>query len=218
MPDPALSAAIAEAYASAPVDQVVYHTLEIWHPSFSVPIRVVRDTEALDARIEAGAARDAGEVVTFTAYAFDVVPPDQTAEGVPQAATQIATAGRARIFMQGGRLRVVRDGAATLPVALFSMRNIRRGSFSVSYVMASEATADAVEVTISTARPGRRAGSPRRCPARPPPSRRSCRCSASPAGNRCCARACTTPPPTATAAGWSALPPRWRASSRPSAT
>ena len=41
MPDPALSAALAEAYAAAPIDQVILHTLEIWHPAFSVPIRVV---------------------------------------------------------------------------------------------------------------------------------------------------------------------------------
>lgn len=89
MPDPALSAAIAEAYASSPVDQVIYHTLEIHHPVFSEPIRVVRDTAALEARIEAGAARDAGELVTFVAFAFDVTPPDQTSEGVPQARIEI---------------------------------------------------------------------------------------------------------------------------------
>jgi hypothetical protein len=50
MPDPALSAAIREAYASAPADVVVLHTLEIWHPAFvedgvARPIRVVRNFE-----------------------------------------------------------------------------------------------------------------------------------------------------------------------------
>lgn len=35
MPDPTLSAAILEAYASAPTDEVIYHTLEIWHPVFT---------------------------------------------------------------------------------------------------------------------------------------------------------------------------------------
>lgn len=89
MPDPALSAAILEAYASAPVDQVIYHTLELWHPAFSAPIRVVRDHDPLDARIEAGAARDAGAVVTFAAYAFDIIPPDQTTTGLPQCVIEI---------------------------------------------------------------------------------------------------------------------------------
>jgi len=50
MPDPSLSAALAEAYASAPADVVVLHTLELWHPSFvengvARPIRVVRNYE-----------------------------------------------------------------------------------------------------------------------------------------------------------------------------
>ena len=89
MPDPALSAALAEAYASADVGVVVYDTLEIWHPDFSAPIRVVRDNVALDARLEVGAPRDGGDVVTFTAYAFDLVPPDQGTESVPQATLEI---------------------------------------------------------------------------------------------------------------------------------
>ena len=58
MPDPAMSAALREAYASAPVDLVVYHTLEFWHPAFSEPLYVVRDTANLDARKEAAAAPD----------------------------------------------------------------------------------------------------------------------------------------------------------------
>lgn len=94
MPDPALSAAIQEAYASAPVDQVIYHTLELWHPAFSAPIRVVRDFNAIDARIEAGAARGAGAVVTFVAFAFDIVPPDQTTSGVPQCVIEIDNVSR----------------------------------------------------------------------------------------------------------------------------
>ncbi|MEH7830522.1 phage tail protein [Gemmobacter denitrificans] len=61
--------------------------------------------------------------------------------------SRIAQAGRARVFLQGGRLRVVRDGAETLPVALFSMRNIVKGSFSIDYAMPTEATADAIEVS-----------------------------------------------------------------------
>lgn len=94
MPDPTLSAALAEAFASAPVGQVIYHTLELWHPAFSLPIRVVRDLVALDARIEAGAARDAGAIVTFVAYAFDVVPPDQTTSGIPQCVIEIDNVSR----------------------------------------------------------------------------------------------------------------------------
>lgn len=89
MPDPSLSDALREAYASAPADQVIWHTLELWHAAFSVPIRVVCDVTALDARIEDGAARDAGAIVTFAAYPFTVVPPDVTAEALPQVTIEI---------------------------------------------------------------------------------------------------------------------------------
>lgn len=63
-----------------------------------------------------------------------------------EAMTKIAAAGRARVFMQGGILRVVRDESQTTPVALFSMRNIAKGSFSVDYLMPTAETADAVTV------------------------------------------------------------------------
>lgn len=42
---------------------------------------------------------------------------------------------------------MVRDGPQTLPVALYSMRNIKKGSFSIDYLLASEQTADALEVS-----------------------------------------------------------------------
>ena len=65
-----------------------------------------------------------------------------------EAARKIAMAGRAQPFLQGGRLRVVRDGPATTPVMLFSERNIVKGSFGIDFTMPSEATADAVDVGI----------------------------------------------------------------------
>lgn len=86
MPDPALSAALAEAYAAAPSDVVVLHTLELRHPSFvddlgnPTAVRVVRDHADLVARLEPSAPIDPGEVVTFTALAFELeLPPVDTA-------------------------------------------------------------------------------------------------------------------------------------------
>lgn len=94
MPDPALSAAIREAYASAPENVVTFHTLELWHPAMGTPIRVVRDSQPLDARLEVTAPRDPGEVVTFTGYAFDILPPDQTATAVPTCTIEIDNVDR----------------------------------------------------------------------------------------------------------------------------
>ena len=63
-------------------------------------------------------------------------------------ASKIALAGRAKIFMQGGKLRVSRDGAASLPVQLFTERNIVAGSLGVDFAMPGQDTADAVDVAI----------------------------------------------------------------------
>jgi hypothetical protein len=59
----------------------------------------------------------------------------------------IAAAGRAKAFMQGGILRFVRDTPQTVPVAVFSMRNIKKDSFSIDYLMPTDATANAVTAT-----------------------------------------------------------------------
>jgi hypothetical protein len=64
-----------------------------------------------------------------------------------EAATRIAFAGRAKPFMQGGKLRVVRDGPETVPVAAFSMRNIVKNSFQVEYLMPGPETADTIRGT-----------------------------------------------------------------------
>ena len=58
----------------------------------------------------------------------------------------MAGAGRAKPYMQGGVMRFMRDQQQTIPVALFSMRNIVKGSFSVDYLMPTVDTADAVDV------------------------------------------------------------------------
>ena len=94
MPDVTLSEAIKEAYASAPSNEVIHHTLEIWHPNFSVPIYVVRDFGDLTATIEAGAARNAGQAVTFVGFAFDIVPPEVDLGGVPQCVIEIDNVSR----------------------------------------------------------------------------------------------------------------------------
>lgn len=94
MPDPTLSAAIREAYASAPTDTVIYHTLELRHPAFSAPIRVVRDYANIDAKIETTSTVDPGAVVAFVAYAFDIVPPDMSADALPQCTIEIDNVSR----------------------------------------------------------------------------------------------------------------------------
>ncbi len=66
--------------------------------------------------------------------------------GAWEALSVILEAGRSKPYVQAGMLRTVRDQAEALPVAVFSMRNIRKGSFRVNYVMPSEETADKITV------------------------------------------------------------------------
>lgn len=55
-------------------------------------------------------------------------------------------AARSVVVIQGGKITIVRDKLQTLPVAMFSTRNIVRNSFSVQYKMATEDSFDGVEV------------------------------------------------------------------------
>lgn len=92
--------ALQEAYASAPTDEVILHTLELRHPSFledseETPIRVVRDFgELLEIGdpdifghllgLELDAPKNPGETVRFIACMFDIDLPAQREGGVPE--------------------------------------------------------------------------------------------------------------------------------------
>lgn len=94
MPDSTLSQAVKEAYASAPSTSIIYHTLELYHPSFTVPIRVVRDVDDLDATLEATAPRDASTEVTFSGFQFNFTKPEISTSGVPQCTVEIDNVSR----------------------------------------------------------------------------------------------------------------------------
>lgn len=82
--DFSLSDALEEAYASAPSSEVVLHTLEIRHPDFTQPIRVVRDHQDLTATLESDAPLNPGEEVTFIRMAFDFVLPEVMKSASPE--------------------------------------------------------------------------------------------------------------------------------------
>lgn len=92
MPDPALSEAIKEAYASAGSDSVILETLEFRHPSFLAPIRVVNDHANLTAALEAGAPLNGGEAVEFLRFAFRFTRPEVTNLGSAEVDIEIDNA------------------------------------------------------------------------------------------------------------------------------
>ncbi|KRA44702.1 DUF1833 family protein [Devosia sp. Root635] len=78
------SAALAEAYAVAPADDFVIHTLELLHPAFvdgddeADSIRVALDGRAWDLELEAGAPLFGGEVKRFEPLSLKVSLPEQS--------------------------------------------------------------------------------------------------------------------------------------------
>ena len=100
MPDPTLNAAIAEAYASAPSDIVILHTLELRHPEFkddegqSIAVRLVRDHQDLSAKLEDTAPLNPDEYVTFIAMGFDLELPPVDTSPVPEITVTIDNVSR----------------------------------------------------------------------------------------------------------------------------
>lgn len=76
MPDPSVSDALAEAYAVAPADELILHTLEFRHPLFvdaggrADSAWVVANDEDIMAVVEPGAPVRGGQLVNFRAVAF----------------------------------------------------------------------------------------------------------------------------------------------------
>lgn len=64
-----------------------------------------------------------------------------------EALTLVARAGRAVPVIQGGQITMIRDGVKSIPSAMFSMRNIEKGSFSISYNTPTEEASNAVRMT-----------------------------------------------------------------------
>ena len=64
-----------------------------------------------------------------------------------EALTQAGVVARTKPFMQGGVMHFARDQAATVPVGMFSMRNIVQNSMSINYLTPTVETSDYVQVT-----------------------------------------------------------------------
>ena len=82
--DKLMQLAIAEAYASCPVDDgIILYTLEFLHPTFDQPARVVRwpvtdnEPEKFSLKLEPTAPANPNEYVDFMGVPFEVTPPAQ---------------------------------------------------------------------------------------------------------------------------------------------
>lgn len=148
------------AQASRKINMIVQRKLPAWNPATgwgaSSPTRsiawaiadICKSTyggKLQDARINLQGLYDLDQVWTARGDTFNAVFDSQST--VMEALTLAARAGRAVPFVQGGIVHVVRDQPATLPTAMFTQRNIIKNSLNIEYLMASEDTADCIDVT-----------------------------------------------------------------------
>jgi hypothetical protein len=92
---PTHSEAMLEAYAACPPSARIFHTLEVWHPSFAEAARIVANVgNDMTFGIEAGAPRNAGEMVTFIACPLQCTYPEQREGQAPSAKISIDNVAR----------------------------------------------------------------------------------------------------------------------------
>lgn len=145
--------------ASRRINVIVQRLLPVWHPdtgwSAPQPTRSPAWAFADIARAQYGARLPDGRIDLAGLYALSLVWEDRhdfcdivfdSPGTIWEGLTTIARTGRAHPYLQGGVLHCYRDGPATVPVGMFTPRNMLRGSFKVTYKMPNEEQADAVDV------------------------------------------------------------------------
>lgn len=147
--------------ASRKINFIVTRRLQSWNPSTgwsatTAPTRSIAWALADIARADYGAGLADARIDLQGLYALDAVWTSRgdyldgvfdTQSTIMEGLSQASRAGRAIPFIQGGIVHCVRDAAETIPVAMFSQRNIVKSSLKLDYIMPAEDTADAVEVT-----------------------------------------------------------------------
>lgn len=145
--------------SSRMVNCIATRKLKVWHPdtgwSAVQPTRSIAWALADILKANYGAKLADSRIDLAALFALDAI---WTARGdtfngvfdrkltVWDALTQVARCGRALPFLQGGLVRFARDEPRAMPVAMFSPRNIVKGSFKIDFVMPGEDTADSVKV------------------------------------------------------------------------
>lgn len=151
--------------SSRMINCVVTRKLSIWTPetgwSSPEPTRSIAwaFADACRASYGAGLAEPRMDLQALTALDQIWSARGDTFDGVFdstmtvwEALIRIARCGRAVPVLQGGVVRLFRDAQQNLPVAMFSPRNIVKGSFKIQYIMPGDDTADAVTVEFFNSR------------------------------------------------------------------
>ncbi len=145
--------------ASRKINLIVQRKLQVWDivGGWSSPVptrnpawaladiaRAAYGAELADARINLPGLVELATAWDSRGDRFDGVFDSQST--VWESLQNVARAGRAHPFLQGGVLHAFRDAPASLPVGMFTPRNMVKGSFKLTYKMPSEEMADAVDI------------------------------------------------------------------------
>jgi hypothetical protein len=128
--------------ASSPTRSITWAFADILRASYGAKL--------IDTRIDLAALYQLEQTWAERGDVFDAIFDQRVT--VWEALTRVARCGRAVPFLQGGIVRIVRDEHRSLPVALFSTRNIVKNSLKIQYIMPGEETADAVTVEYFSSR------------------------------------------------------------------
>lgn len=114
-----MSLAIEEAYASNPIDELVLDTLEFHHPAFvdefgvRTGVRIVRDSQAWEFKLEDSAPLSPGQYVEFSPVPFEFSPPGFEEGQVPT--LQLTVSNISRIITRYLELAI----AQTTPIEVY---------------------------------------------------------------------------------------------------
>ena len=97
-----------------------------------------------DAQIDLAKLEQLDAVWTARGDTFNAIYDSQI--GFWEAMTQVCRAGRCVPIMQGGVVTFVRDAPQTIYTAMFTQRNMTKGSLNIEYIIPTDETTDAVEV------------------------------------------------------------------------
>ena len=139
-----LSAEMQAAYATAPAEVVIYHTIEINHAEFEAPVRLVANRESdLTATLEATAPVNPGASVVFSAVPFTFIEPGFGDDGPTPAKVKISNvSGQIAAIMKLTRAgdtavsiiyRSYKSGSLTAPGQVIAGLELKEVSIRAGY-------------------------------------------------------------------------------------
>lgn len=138
------SADLKEFFYSAPPEKTAFETLELRHPAFAEPARVVNDLADLTATLEADAPANAGAAVTFSKCNFRFVQPERS-DALPSCDLEMENVSK--ILMPYLQLAVASAAPLDLSFRLFYSEDLSAPGYVMHGLVIKKVTAGILKVT-----------------------------------------------------------------------